>query len=388
MKHRDDFSEKTKQAVAARASWHCSFAGCAKLTVGPSDEAPDASTKMGEAAHICAASPGGRRYDGSMSTEERSSIKNALWLCPDHATLIDRDEVTYTTERLRAMKRDHELACARAVRTGRSAELITGLLALGPDIVCTGSLTHIDATSWTLQLNHFLIGDLHKVIAFINRFASEAVENRYILSNELGDGRVLVAAPSLTKEADGYSLICPVAPPIPRLDVQNLGSSLASHPDTNDLYLDEKGNIALVSGIDYFPQRVREVLSTQRGESPFHPNFGMRFFTYFETYRGSPWLDLLFKLDVVRQASIPFQDMSTEQHTPLQCVTCVHQIEFLADTPIENRLPIRLTLDVQGIGLWKSDLSIYMPTSEQVEERSNKLASMAWLSSPSRTKYR
>ena len=56
MNNRDDFSEKVKRAVAARAGWHCSFAGCAKLTVGPSEEAPDAFANIGEAAHICAAS--------------------------------------------------------------------------------------------------------------------------------------------------------------------------------------------------------------------------------------------------------------------------------------------------------------------------------------------
>ena len=42
-----------------------------------------------------------------------------------------------------------------------------------------------------------------------------------------------------------------------------------------------------MSGVDYFPQRVRDVLSIQRNESPFYPTFGMRFFEYFETFRGS-----------------------------------------------------------------------------------------------------
>jgi hypothetical protein len=384
MNNRDDFSAKVKQAVAARAGWHCSFTGCAKLTVGPSEEAPDASTKIGEAAHICAASPGGRRYDPSMTPDERAGINNAMWLCSDHAKLIDRDEATYTAEELRAMKREHEAACARAVRTGSSAELITGLLAIGPDIVCTGSLTHINADSWTLRLGHFLIGDLHKVISFISGFASEAADRRYILSNELGDGRVLIAAPSLLKQDGGCRLLCPVAPGFPRIDVQKLGSDLALHPDTNDLYLDKKGDIALVSGLDYFPQRVREVLSMQRGESPFSPAFGMRFFEYFEAYRGSPWLDLLFKLDVVRQASIPFKDRRMDQqYTPLQCVTRVRNVKLLADTPAQNRLPVRLDFEVQGVGPWQRELSIYMPTAEQMAERAKMLASMPWLSNAS-----
>ncbi|WP_222029983.1 hypothetical protein [Rhizobium leguminosarum] len=53
---------------------------------------------VGDAAHICAAAPGGRRYDETMSREGRSGIGNAIWLCPTHARMIDRDEVTYRTK--------------------------------------------------------------------------------------------------------------------------------------------------------------------------------------------------------------------------------------------------------------------------------------------------
>ncbi len=379
MSNRDEFSEKTKKAVAARAGWHCSLTGCSKLTVGPSEESPDGITNIGEAAHICGAASGrgSRRYVTSMTPEERASIDNAIWLCSDHAALIDRDEVTFPAEKLHEMKREHEAACARAVRTGSSSVLATGLLALGPDVVCTGDFAHVTADSWTLRLGHFLIGDMHRIISFIDGFAGEAPENRYILSNELGDGRVLIAAPRLTKQADGYSLLCPVAPGAPRVDAQKIGSSLALHPETNDLYVNERGSIARVSGVDYLPQRVREVLSMQRGESPFAPAYGMRFFEYFEAYRGSPWLDLLFKLDVVRQASIPFEDRLTgRMDTPLQCVTRVRNVDLLANMPTKNRLPVRVDFDVQGVGPWTRELSIYMPTAEQMAERAEMLAGM------------
>ncbi len=385
MNNRDEFSEKVRRAVAARAGWRCSLAGCGKLTVGPSGEGPDKSTNIGEAAHICAASQGGRRYDASMTPNERSGIDNAMWLCSDHAKLIDRDEVTHTAERLRAMKREHEAACARAVRTGLGADLAAGLLAIGPDVVCTGELTEIDAAIWTARLRHFLIGDLHRIIAFIDGFGRQAPENRYVLSNELGDGRVLIVAPTLTKQGDGYSLRCPVAPSTPRLDAQNIGTGLALHPETNDLYADKKGDIARVSGVDYLPQRLREVLSMQRGESPFWLTFGMRFFEYFEAYRGSPWLDLLFKLDVVRQAAIPYRDDVTRQtRTPLQCVTRVRNVEILADAPTKNRLPVRLDLDVQGIGAWTQEVAVYVPTAEQVAEHAKRLADMPWLARASK----
>ncbi len=115
----------------------------------------------------------------------------------------------------------------------------------------------------------------------------------------------------------------------------------------------------------------------QRGESPFAPTFGMRFFEYFDAYRGSPWLDLLFKLDVIRQASVPLEDVVTKHaHTPLQCVTRVRDVALLADTPTNNRLPIRLDFDVQGGGQWTRDLSIYVQTVEQTSQRTRMLAGL------------
>lgn len=379
MSNRDNFTRKTKNAVAARAGWHCTLEGCNKPTVGPSDEAPDAVAIIGIAAHICAAAPGGRRYDASMTPDERSGFDNAIWLCADHATLIDRDEVTYTADLLRGMKRKHEAARTLAMRVGSSANL-AGLVALGGDVVFTGELINVEAATWTVSLKHFLIGDVQQIISFIDAFAGQRRENNFVLSNELGDGRVLVAAPSLKKQADGYVLICAIEPSAARVDVQNIGSGWAAHPETNDLHLDKKGGIARLSGADYFPQRIREVLSMQRGESAFSPNFGVRFFEYFEAYRGTPWLDLLFKLDLIRQASIPSRDGGLgKTYTPLQCVSRVYKVEILAETPTNNRLPVRVDLDVQGIGLWTKELSIYMPTAQQMAERGKMIAEMPWL---------
>jgi hypothetical protein len=150
-------------------------------------------------------------------------------------------------------------------------------------------------------------------------------------------------------DVDGHSLFCPVAPAALRVDAQKLGTGLATNPETNDWCIDGKGGPALLSGVEYLPQRLRQVLSVQRGESPFSPNFGMRFFEYFEAYRGSPWLNLFFKLDVVRQASIPYRDAIMGKNLPpLHCVTRVRDVEVLADGPTNNRLPVRLTLDVRG----------------------------------------
>jgi hypothetical protein len=136
---RDDFSPKVKRAVASRAGWLCSLRGCGKHTIGPSEEGDDKVASIGEAAHICAASPGGRRYDALMTPDERSGINNAIWLCSDHAKLIDRDEVTYTAEWLHTSKHEHEAARGRAILTGSGVDL-AGLLAIGPMSFAQASL--------------------------------------------------------------------------------------------------------------------------------------------------------------------------------------------------------------------------------------------------------
>jgi hypothetical protein len=415
MSNRDDFPPSIRRAVAARAGWLCSFTTCQKPTVGPSEESSAAVTIIGKAAHICGASPGpgSRRYDPSMTSEERKRIENAIWLCADHADLVDKDEVTYTVEKLRAMKREHEALCARGLRLGKNqaserepppptvhiaeahfhnsplaignniqqtttsnalsdAEAINvgaELLAIGPDIICTGDIANVSAATWTLRLKHFVVGDYHKLISFIGGFAKAAPEDKYVLSNEIGDGRVLSDTPSLTTQPYGYSLLCPVAPTFPRIDAQNLGTSWAMHSETDDSFLDGEGCIAQVSSLEALPQNVQTLLSMQRGESPLHPTFGIHFFEYFEAYRGSPWLGLLLKLDVVRQAAIPYTVAPNAPYTPLQCVTRVNSIELLSEKPKNNRLPVRVNFNVQGVGPWQRDLSIYMPTKEQMDEQ-------------------
>lgn len=176
MSNRDELCDKTKKAVALRAGYRCSFAGCGKSTIGPSDESSEAVTMIGKAAHISAAAPGrgSRRYMTTMTPEQRMRIENAIWLCADHADLIDRDEVTYTIETLQEMKRAHEAFQAKAVRTGTNHDLGAGLLAIGPDVVCMGDIENVSAATWMLRLKHFVIGDVHTLIAFIDGFSKIA----------------------------------------------------------------------------------------------------------------------------------------------------------------------------------------------------------------------
>jgi hypothetical protein len=106
---RDDFSPSVVTKLAERAAFICSNPSCNRITVGPVSADPNKSTKIGIAAHICAASAGGPRYDMSQSPAERKGISNAIWLCAACATLIDKNNgVDYLAAHLRRWKRDHE----------------------------------------------------------------------------------------------------------------------------------------------------------------------------------------------------------------------------------------------------------------------------------------
>lgn len=124
----------------------------------------------------------------------------------------------------------------------------------------------------------------------------------------------------------------------------------------------QKGTWATVSGLEALPQQVKTCLSHQKGESLFHRDFGTRFAEYYRLLSDSPWFEHFLKLEVIRQAAIPYVDpVMKRQYTPLQCVDRVFEIKILADAPTNNWLPIRVDLDVKGVGRWQHDLSICVP---------------------------
>lgn len=116
---RDDFSVKTKEELAKRVGYLCSNPQCRKTTIGAQD-GQGGTINIGEAAHICAASPGGKRYDESMTPEERSDISNGIWLCRNCAAMIDRDEECFTKEILYLWKELAEREANQAIQMGKS----------------------------------------------------------------------------------------------------------------------------------------------------------------------------------------------------------------------------------------------------------------------------
>lgn len=100
---RDDFRAKTIRGLAARVGYHCSNPSCMRSTSGPA-LAEEGTVNIGVGAHIAAAAPGGKRYDPNMSSAERSSPLNGIWMCQSCSKLIDSDDSRFTVALLREWK--------------------------------------------------------------------------------------------------------------------------------------------------------------------------------------------------------------------------------------------------------------------------------------------
>jgi hypothetical protein len=127
-KKRDEFTPKTKLQIAKRAGWLCADPECRRQTVGATSDGAG-EIMVGEASHICAAAPGGPRYDPGMSEDERRSAKNGIWMCKVHGTSVDSDDPKFTVELLRGWKAQAEKDSHRNVLcndAGRPANVSEG----------------------------------------------------------------------------------------------------------------------------------------------------------------------------------------------------------------------------------------------------------------------
>lgn len=109
-KARDDFYDKDKKILAMRSAYRCNNPMCRRVTIMAHSDV-NKYISIGQACHIAAAAPGGKRYDPGMTQEQRrSASENGIWLCFACGKLIDSDETTYTTSLLKAWKQaaEHE----------------------------------------------------------------------------------------------------------------------------------------------------------------------------------------------------------------------------------------------------------------------------------------
>ena len=98
-------SVATIKRIFAVSGNECAFPKCAVPLV---DQASGKVT--GRICHIKGRKPGSPRYDPKQSDAERHDFDDLLLMCPIHHDVIDDDEISYTVDRLKAIKSSHE-AC-------------------------------------------------------------------------------------------------------------------------------------------------------------------------------------------------------------------------------------------------------------------------------------
>jgi hypothetical protein len=133
---RDDFSREVIDTLARRVNHRCSMPNCRQDTSGPRSD-PNKSVCIGVASHITAAARGGPRYDPSLTSEQRSSAENGIWLCQNHAKLVDNDPAHFTADLLLDWKRTAESAARASLQRGAgvpdSTTALSGVVSPGSE---------------------------------------------------------------------------------------------------------------------------------------------------------------------------------------------------------------------------------------------------------------
>jgi hypothetical protein len=114
--NRREFTARTRQLIAERAGHQCSFPTCNRRTIG-AGHALDQVSRTGKAAHIFAAAPGGPRGQGGLTPDELGQPENGIWLCSDHATLVDNNRgAAFPPETLLSYKSLQEARVMREIQ--------------------------------------------------------------------------------------------------------------------------------------------------------------------------------------------------------------------------------------------------------------------------------
>lgn len=99
----NDFSERIKRLAGRSVGFRCCFPGCNRLLISKKENS-DEILNTAEYAHIIAASPGGPRYDSSLSSDDIKSYDNCIVLCATHHHVIDNDPNNYPSKKLKDWK--------------------------------------------------------------------------------------------------------------------------------------------------------------------------------------------------------------------------------------------------------------------------------------------
>lgn len=364
---RDEFSKRTKSDLALRASYQCSL--CKASTVGPSDEASNAVTMIGVAAHITAAAPGSgaRRYDQSMSPEQRGSIDNGIWLCASCSVLIDRDATRFSTQHLHELKRSHE---ASMRLQGQGDVNRDHIIAIGPSLIALGSVLKFSPDGCRFRISHFLEGSIRKLWALSVDFGKWPDEDRYVLSNELGYGGMLSQPPAIERTQVGYEVTVQIRAVTERRDALSIQTMC---PDSG----------RLLDGFEAMESLFSISLGFAYGTWFADLRGGSFISDYYYRYADSVWLSKLIMMEIIRLSFVPQKSRAANKQTaPLAWVKRVNSVDAPNFALTEQYLSIRVDVELEGPGNWSGWLPVFIYTLEQLQEGRERAKGNALMISP------
>lgn len=364
---RDDFSKRTKSDLALRASYQCSL--CKESTVGPSDEASNAVTMTGVAAHIAAAAPGSgaRRYDHSMTPEQRRSIDNGIWLCATCSVLIDRDEARFSAQYLHELKLSHE-ASRRLQRQGEVSR--DDIIAIGPSLIAIGAVLRFGPDGCRFRISHFLEGNIRELWALSVDFSKWPDEYRYVLSNELGYGGLLSQPPAIERTEFGHEVTVQIQVATDRCNVM-----------TTKTMCRETGR--MLGGMEAMESLFGSVLGMAHGTWFADLQSGSFISDYHERYAGSAWLSSLIMMEIIRLSFVPRNSRTANKKViPLAWVNRVNRVSIPTFELAGQYLSIHIDAELEGVGSWSGVLPVFISTPEQLQEDRDRAQRNALLISP------
>lgn len=339
---RDNFSQEVKRSLADRVAWKCCFPGCKEVTIGPGNRDDKHVIKLGVAAHITAASPGGPRYNNDLNSGERSSISNAIWLCTKHGELIDRDFYEYSAETLRQWKAQaEEQAHKNLIAIDSEDNYLTTLISIGPLLICEAKWKSINANLWSFTVGKFIKGNRDNIFEYSMNFNSISVFNKYLIFERQGDGRMLDSI-LLSDGENGLEVCFSVKDKFPCQDPNQVGEDIALDEDGDLAFLDD--DFKVVTGIEAAKQAISSTLSTSPGELKFSPLAGSYFSEYYKKHKDDLLtLERLLKVEITRLLSIPIKDEFLPSLVPqLPFIKRILSVKILESTPNKSRIPILL----------------------------------------------
>ena len=140
-----------EKVLIARSGNRCAYPDCGIELVIAAEHPGDRPKAVGKVAHIAAASPGGPRYDASMTDGQRGSADNLIYLCGSHHDVIDAQVNGHSRDFLINAKADHEQTVARAMRQAMGS-VTYSQLRLVCQVVGTSTDTSLESIDLALPL--------------------------------------------------------------------------------------------------------------------------------------------------------------------------------------------------------------------------------------------